>query len=122
MDVPHLRQRLAHNDAASPQRACFLLQVRPESLEAYLLEHERVWEEMRQALTDCGWRHYSLFVRPDDGLVVGYFETAPETTAAGAMAAMGELEVDQRWQASMAPYFAPGGGTPQVLSQYFYLA
>lgn len=34
----------------------------------------------------------------------------------------GELDVDRRWQASMAPYFTPDCGTPQMLSQYFYLA
>ena len=36
---------------------------------------EHVWPEMLDALSDAGWRNYSLFVRPDDGLVVGYLET-----------------------------------------------
>ena len=114
-------QALATSTASSPQRACFLLQVRPEKLAAYLEAHEHVWTDMRQALTDCGWERYSLFVRPDDGLVVGYFETRPGTTVEHAMAAMAEHEVDARWQASMADYFTPTGGTPTLLSQYFYL-
>ena len=48
-------QALATSAARSPQRACFLLHVRPEQLEPYLAAHERVWTDMRQALTDCGW-------------------------------------------------------------------
>lgn len=113
--------RLARSDAASPGRACFVLRVRPEKLDEYLLAHERVWEEMRQALTDAGWRHYSLFVRPGDGLVVGYFETVEGRSATEVMSAMSATDVDARWQASMAPYFTVDGGTPQMLSQYFYL-
>ncbi|HEX2856416.1 MAG TPA: L-rhamnose mutarotase [Propionibacteriaceae bacterium] len=115
-----LDTQLATTDQRSPGRACFLLRVRPERLDEYVEEHQHVWAEMREALTRCGWRHYSLFLRPDDGLVVGYFE-ADDTEA--AMRAMGDEEVDARWQASMAAYFqSPGGGTPEVLRQYFYLA
>ena len=114
-------QALATSAARSPQRACFLLHVRPEQLEPYLAAHERVWTDMRQALTDCGWQHYSLFVRPEDGLVVGYFETRPGTTVEDAMTAMSRHEVDARWQASMAEFFTPAGGSPTLLSQYFYL-
>lgn len=112
---------LAASAARSPQRACFLLQVRPEKLEPYLAAHEHVWTDMRQALTDCGWQHYSLFVRLEDGLVVGYFETRPGTTTDQAMAAMSRHEADARWQASMAEFFTPAGGSPTLLSQYFYL-
>ncbi|MDA8437241.1 MAG: L-rhamnose mutarotase [Propionibacterium sp.] len=112
--------RLATTDQRSPGRACFLLRVRPERLDEYVEEHQHVWDEMREALSRCGWRHYSLFLRPGDGLVVGYFE-ADDTAA--AMAAMAGEEVDARWQASMAPYFqAPDGGTPELLHQYFHLA
>lgn len=117
---PAVSNRLAQSAAASPRRACFLLRVRPENLEPYLIEHERVWAEMRQALTDAGWRHYSLFVHPEDGLVVGYFEVAEGTTVAEAMTAMSASDVDARWQASMADYFAADGGTPRMLSQYFF--
>ncbi|WP_226343675.1 L-rhamnose mutarotase [Agilicoccus flavus] len=114
-------RRLAASAMSSPQRACFLLRVRPERLEPYLEAHEHVWSDMRQALTDCGWQHYSLFVDPQDGLVVGYFETRPGTTTAQAMEAMSGQEVDARWQAGMADYFTSDGGTPRLLSQYFYL-
>lgn len=118
--APDLEGLLAENPARSSSRACFLLHVRPERLADYVDDHTQVWEDMRDALTRSGWRHYSLFLRPTDGLVVGYFE-ADDTAA--AMAAMAHEEVDARWQATMAPYFTyPDGGTPEVLSQYFYLA
>ena len=115
-----LDTQLATTDQRSPRRACFLLHVRPERLTDYVEEHQRVWDDMRDALSRCGWRHYSLFLRLEDGLVVGYFE-ADDTEA--AMRAMAGEEVDARWQASMAPYFqSPDGGAPQMLHQYFYLA
>ncbi|WP_315560520.1 L-rhamnose mutarotase, partial [Corynebacterium durum] len=43
--------------AKDPGRACFLLHVRPEALEEYVDVHQRVWAEMRDALTTAGWRH-----------------------------------------------------------------
>ena len=94
--------------------------MRPERLTEYVEVHQRVWEEMREALTRTGWRRYSLFLRPEDGLVVGYFES---DDVAAAMAAMEREEVNARWQAEMAQYFIqPDGGRAAVLPQYFHLA
>ena len=60
-----------------------------------------------------------LFLRPEDGLVVGYFES---DDVAAAMAAMEDEEVNTRWQAEMAQYFVqPSGGSAAVLPQYFRL-
>ena len=84
-----------------PERVCFLLKVRASRLEEYRRRHREVWADMRQALTDTGWRNYSLFLR-DDGLLVGYLETQDFEAARTAMAAK---EVNERWQASMAPFF-----------------
>ena len=114
-----LENLLSTTDARSRQRCCFLLRVRPERLVEYVEVHQRVWEEMREALTRTGWRHYSLFLRPQDGLVVGYFES---DDAVAAMAAMNNEEINTRWQAQMAQYFVqPDGGRAAVLPQYFYL-
>ena len=115
-----LARLLETTPARSRQRCCFLLRVRPERLTEYVEVHQRVWEEMREALTRTGWRHYSLFLHPQDGLVVGYFES---DDAVAAMAAMNNEEINTRWQAQMAQYFVqPSGGTPEILAQYFYLA
>jgi L-rhamnose mutarotase len=57
---------------------------------------------MLRALAETGWRNYSLFLH-DDGLLVGYVET---DDLAAAQAAMADTEVNARWQAEMAPFFA----------------
>ena len=72
---------LDHTAQRSQQRCCFLLRVRPERLAEYIAVHQHVWQDMRDALSNAGWRRYSLFLRPEDGLVVGYFES-DDTAAA----------------------------------------
>lgn len=83
------------------QRICFLLKVRPERLEEYKARHQAVWPDMLAALSETGWHNYSLFMR-DDGLLVGYLETEDFEAARQGMALR---EVNERWQADMAPFF-----------------
>jgi L-rhamnose mutarotase len=104
------------------RRVCFTLQVRPERLAEYRRRHAEVWPEMLAALRDAGWHDYSLFLR-DDGLLVGYFLTED---LAAAQEAMEATEVNARWQAEMAPFFAelPGGRPDRgflVLDEVFNL-
>jgi L-rhamnose mutarotase len=104
------------------KRVCFVLNVRPDRIEEYRQRHSEVWPEMRQALAEAGWHNYSLFLR-DDGLLVGYVETAD---FAAALAAMAATEVNARWQAEMAPLFqAIGGAAPdeamRPLEEIFHL-
>ncbi len=87
------------------ERVCFLLQVRPERLDDYTREHAAVWPPMLDALRETGWQNYSLFLR-DDGLLVGYFET-PDLDA--ALAGMAAREINEQWQAHMAPFFVDLG-------------
>jgi L-rhamnose mutarotase len=83
-------------------RYCFCLQVRPDRLDEYVERHRDVWPQMQAALRDSGWNNYSLFLR-DDGLLVGYVEA---DSLAAAQAAMAATDVNRRWQAEMAPFFA----------------
>ncbi|MCM3778065.1 L-rhamnose mutarotase [Microbacterium hydrocarbonoxydans] len=101
------------------QRACFLLRVRPERMDEYRERHAAVWPDMLRALTRSGWTNYSLFLAPD-GLLVGYFESEDVDAA---IAAMGETDVNTRWQADMAPFFVDdGSGTgPTFLPSVFHL-
>ena len=108
------------------ERACFLLHLRPDAVEEYLTVHEEVWPEVLAALTRSGWCNYSLFLRPEDGLVVGYCE-ADDFEA--ATAAMDAEEVSGRWEATMQRFFAepaPGPGgvkrSREHLTEYFHLA
>jgi L-rhamnose mutarotase len=103
-------------------RYCFLLQVRPERLAEYRERHRAVWPEMLAALRDTGWRNYSLHLR-EDGLLVGYVEA---DDLAAAQRAMAGTEVNARWQAEMAPFFAGlDGRAPDegflVLEEIFHL-
>jgi L-rhamnose mutarotase len=77
---------------------------------------------MLDALRAAGWHDYSLFLR-DDGLLVGYFLT---DDLHAALAKMEATEVNARWQAEMAPFFAdlPGGRPDRgfvVLEEVFNL-
>jgi L-rhamnose mutarotase len=103
------------------QRVCFLLQLKPDRVKDYLHAHEEVWPEMLEALSAAGWRNYSLFVRPDDGLVVGYLETPDFEAAQQAMAA---TDINAKWQAGMSQYFADGNPDESMkpLTHYFHLA
>ena len=100
-------------------RYCFNLQVDPGRLDEYVERHKAVWPEMQDALRATGWRNYSLFLR-SDGLLIGYVEAED---LAASQAAMEALDVNTRWQAEMAPFFAgttPTEGFP-LLTEVFHL-
>lgn len=105
------------------QRVGFRLQVRPEMMDEYVRRHADVWPDMLQALRETGWSNYSLFLDRADGTLFGYFET-PDLEA--AKAGMAAREVNERWQADMAPFFiALEGKRPDEgflrLEEVFYL-
>lgn len=104
------------------ERVCLRLQVRPDRLDEYRARHAQVWPEMLRALAATGWGNYSLFLG-DDGLLIGYVETPSLDEARAGMA---RLEVNERWQAEMAPLFVDlGGASPDTgfvrLSEVFHL-
>jgi L-rhamnose mutarotase len=83
------------------QRICFQLHVHPDRLDEYTRRHADVWPEMRAALTEAGWRNYSLFLT-GDGTLIGYFEC---DDLASAQAAMAATDVNARWQSEMGEFF-----------------
>ena len=89
------------------KRVGFILKVKQDRLEEYRAHHRKVWPEMLDALRQSGWHNYSLYMR-EDGLLFGYFET-PDSFKA-AQAGMEGREVNNRWQAMMAPFFESLGG------------
>ncbi|TCC23178.1 L-rhamnose mutarotase [Kribbella sindirgiensis] len=103
-------------------RYCFCLQVRPDRLDEYVERHRDVWPDMQAALRDSGWHNYSLFLR-DDGLLIGYVESADLEAAQKAMAA---TDVNTRWQAQMTEFFTGTDGRPPdesflLLPEIFHL-
>ena len=88
------------------RRIGFLLKVKQELIPEYMRRHEEVWPEMLDGLSRTGWHNYTLFMR-SDGTLFGYFET-PHSFAA-ALEGMSREEVNERWQAEMAPFFVGTG-------------
>lgn len=104
-------------------RVGFVLKVKQSMIDEYVRRHREVWPEMLAALSEAGWRNYSLFLRPD-GTLFGYLETPG--TFQDALAAMDGREVNDRWQAEMAPFFEiPEGAAPDAsmveLTEVFHL-
>jgi L-rhamnose mutarotase len=103
------------------ERICFILQVRPDRLEEYKERHKRVWPEMLEALSRTGWHNYSLFLR-EDGMLIGCLETPDFQKALQGMAS---IEVNERWQAEMKPFFVALAGRPDesmvTLEEVFHL-
>jgi L-rhamnose mutarotase len=105
------------------QRVCFILQVKPDRLAEYKRRHQEVWPEMLAALSETGWKNYSLFLR-DDGLLVGYLET-PDFSA--ALKGMASKPVNERWQNEMRDFFIDTQGRKAdehllTLEEVFHLA
>jgi L-rhamnose mutarotase len=84
------------------QRVAFLLRLRPGTEEAYDEAHAAVWPEMLALLKRAGVSQYSIFRRDQLLILSMQVEDFDETWA--------RIEADPvntRWQAAMAPYFAP---------------
>jgi L-rhamnose mutarotase len=105
------------------ERICFVLRIRPERAEEYKARHAAVWQEMRDALRETGWRNYSIFLR-EDGLLVGYVECEDFQASLDAMQ---ERPINAKWQGEMNQYFEIEPGTApdaamNALEQVFFLA
>ncbi len=105
------------------ERVCFLLKVKKEKIAEYKSRHAEVWPEMLAALSETGWRNYSIFLR-DDGLLVGYCEVESFTKA---LEDMKRYPVNERWQQWMATFFegmGTGGADDNMirLEEVFHLA
>ncbi len=92
-------------------------------MEEYKARHADVWPEMLAALSETGWRNYSLFLDENDGTLIGYLET---DDFKASLAGMGNTDVNKRWQEDMAPFFesldAPTADTGLIeLKQVFFL-
>ena len=95
-----------------PQRAAFVLRVRPDRIDEYVAAHADVWPEMLDAIRRAGIRNYTIF--RDGNRMFGYFE-ADDLDAAGRY--MAEQDVSRRWQDAMAELLeerVPDAGPPPL--------
>jgi len=79
------------------QRLGFVLRVKPDRVDEYVLAHREVWPEMLEALKSAGIRNYTIFRAGNE--MFGYFETDDLARAETYLAAQ---EVNARWQDAMA--------------------
>jgi len=107
---------------AHRKRVCFQLQVKKDRIDEYKARHRAVWPDMLDALRQTGWSNYSLFLR-EDGLLIGYLETADFDQALAGMALQ---EVNNRWQTEMKGFFEdtqqrPADRQLELLEEVFHL-
>ena len=73
-------------------RVCFQLQVHPDRIAEYRERHAAVWPEMLAALSEAGWRDYSLFISPT-GRVIGVLAEVGALSVIGGGSPAGAAEV-----------------------------
>lgn len=108
-------------DAGQPKRYAFMLKLRPGTEEAYEEAHRAVWPEMLDLLKRAGISEYSIY-RRDDLLILALRTADFDAT----WSRIDNDPVNLRWQAAMAPYFAPvegirAGERFAMFQEVFYL-
>jgi L-rhamnose mutarotase len=104
-----------------PKRYAFMLRLRPGTEEAYEAAHRAVWPEMLSLLKAAGISEYSIY-RRDDLLILALRADDFDAT----WSRIENHPVNLRWQAAMAPYFAPieglrSGERFPMLEEVFYM-
>jgi L-rhamnose mutarotase len=102
-------------------RYAFKLRIKPDAIEEYEREHQRVWPELLDKLKEVGISDYSVFRRGQDLTLVLRTEDFDK--------AWDELDkdpVNQRWQELMGRLFEPvpdkqSGERFAMLKEVFYL-
>ena len=102
-------------------RYAFKLQIKPNAIEEYEREHQRVWPELLAKLKEVGISDYSIFRRGQE--LVLYLR------AEDFERAWDQLDrdpVNQRWQAFMSRLFEPvpdkrSGERFAMMKEVFYL-
>ncbi len=105
----------------TPKRYAFMLRIRPGAEQAYDAAHRAVWPEMLALLKSAGISEYSIY-RRDDVLIL----TLRTKNFEAMWDHLDNHPVNLRWQAAMAPYFAPIEGLRPgerfpMLEEVFYL-
>jgi L-rhamnose mutarotase len=86
-------------------RYAYQLRIKPEAIEEYEREHQRVWPELLAKLKETGISDYSIFRRGQELVLilrVGDFDKAMDELARDP--------VNRRWQEFMGRLFEPVPG------------
>ncbi len=109
------------NGSCELKRYAFMLRLRPGAAQGYEEAHRAVWPEMLALLKGAGISEYSIY-RRDELLILALRTRDFEAT----WSRIENDPVNLRWQAAMAPYFAPFEGLRPgerfpMLEEVFYL-
>lgn len=102
-------------------RAAFRLRLKPNAIEGYERDHQKVWPELLAKLKEVGISDYSIFRRGQD-----LFLVMRVVDFEGAWNALEKDPVNLRWQEVMGKYFDPvpdlqPGERFAVMKEVFYM-
>ena len=102
-------------------RYAFKLQIKPNAIEEYEREHQRVWPELLAKLKEVGISDYSIFRRGQELVLCLRAEDFDK-----AWDELARDPVNQRWQAFMSRLFEPvpdkgSGERFAMMKEVFYL-
>jgi L-rhamnose mutarotase len=103
------------------KRHAFKLRIKPDAIEAYEREHQRVWPDLLTRLKEVGISDYSIFRRGQDLFLVLRVDDFDR-----AWDQLDRDPVNQRWQALMSELFEPvadkqPGERFATMEEVFYL-
>lgn len=101
-------------------RKAFVMQVYPDTHEAYQQRHSPIWPELADTLKQHGAHNYSIFLDAQRNLLFAYVEIESEAH----WAEVAQTEVCQRWWQSMRelmPANADNSPVSDDLREVFHL-
>ena len=103
-------------------RHAMIWKIKPELKEQYKKDHDNIWSDMAKAITDTGYKNYSIYFRKD-GTMFAYLEH--DNLEEGGKI-LGRTEVNGRWQKAMAKYFVNSdptiiGPEMEMLEEVFHI-
>ena len=103
-------------------RHAMIWKIKPELKEQYKKDHDEIWPDMAKAITDAGYKNYSIYFRKD-GTMFAYLE---HNNLEEGGKILGRTEVNGRWQKAMAKYFVNSdpkiiGPEMEMLEEVFHI-
>ena len=103
-------------------RHAMIWKIKPELKEQYKKDHDEIWPDLAKAITDAGYKNYSIYFRKD-GTMFAYLEH--DNLEEGSKI-LGRTEVNGRWQKAMAKYFVNSdptiiGPEMEMLEEVFHI-
>lgn len=79
------------------QRMGMLIGLKPEKISEYKHLHANCWPEIRQQISECNIRNYTIFLREPENLLFGYWEYHGKDFAADAARMAADPKTKEWW-------------------------